>query len=255
MNIMLDVGSTVGPSARKHTSAREEYVCWSRMQAEGGQMLDAILARKELERHAGDGCFMWGVGNPPALLTRSLSRAGVPVRVIFSIMKTKPKAIDVAPGRTVAWRCFIDAQGIERPLPHFALVTSRGDSASGAKRSHYALMCRSDEPLALTHDEPFDPGAFRNAGGTGAQVGASQVTALLRRVDDSSRSAGYAANMKAWLTGSYWVRLTDPVELDGARILHLATADQGGVRQWCDAVAAIRGGPSTAGARETGSLL
>jgi hypothetical protein len=255
MNIMLDVGSTAGSAARRPTFAEDEYLCWSRMQAEGGQMLEAIIARKELERQAGDGCFTWGVGNPPALLTPSLSRAGVPVRAIFSIMKTKPKVIDVAPARTVAWRRYIDAHGFERPMPHFALVTSRGDSTSGAKRSHYALMCRSDEPLALTHDEPFDPTAFRNAGGTGAQVGASQVTALLRRVGENSRSIGYAANMKAWLTGSYWVRLTDPVELDRARIVRLASADRGGVREWCDAVAAIRGGAPVDCGRESRSLI
>jgi hypothetical protein len=44
-------------------------------------------------------------------------------------------------------------------------------------------------------------------------VGASQVTALLRRVSEPSVSAEYEVNIRAWLTGSYWVRLADPVEV------------------------------------------
>src|ERR1700730_13554838 len=39
----------------------EEFVCWSRMQAEAGQQLEAIIFRKERERQAGGGMFCWGV--------------------------------------------------------------------------------------------------------------------------------------------------------------------------------------------------
>ena len=72
--------------------------------------------------------------------------------------------------------------GHERPLPKHAIVTSRGDRRTGTKERHYALVCWSDTPLVLGDYGLFDPSAYRNLSGTGAPVGASQVTALLRRV-------------------------------------------------------------------------
>lgn len=236
--------------------AREEFVCWSRMQAEAGQELEAIIARKELERRAGEGIFLWGVGNPPALVANVLARAGVPVRMIFSIMKSRPKLVDVAPTRTVAWRRYVDARGAERPLPTNSLVTSRGDSAGGAKRAHYALMCQSDQPLRIRRGVPFDPSAFRNAGGTGAPVGASQVTALLRRTGTDTPGADYEVNLCAWLVDSYWVRLTDPVELDQAKLELLSQGARQDVAGWLDLVGRIRSGPPSGRAsHEVGQLL
>ena len=186
------------------------------MQAEAGQPLEAIVERKELERLAGEGLFVWGVGNAPAVATNALARMASPVPVIFSVMKSKAKPADASPARIVVWRRYIDLNGVERPLPSGTLVTSRGDSAKGVKRRHYALMCRSDSPLRLRRGTPFDPGAYRNVGGTGAPIGASQVTALLRRVSEPSGRSDYEANFVAWLSGSYWMRLTDPVDIDGA---------------------------------------
>ncbi len=201
----------------------DDYVCWSRMQAEAGQQLHAIIERKERERQAGNGLFLWGVGNAPAAQIRVLARLGIPVPVIFSVMKVKARAINSAPTRTLAWRRYIDANGAERPLPPGALVTSRGHSARGAeKERHYALMCRSEAPLRLVRGVPFDPAAYRNASGTGARVGASQVTALLRRVEEPNDNAAYETNMVAQLVGSYWVRLTDPVQLDAATVKAVA---------------------------------
>ena len=213
------------------------------MQAEAGQRLEDIIARKELERCAGGGSFLWGVGNAPAVIANVLARAGVPVRAIFSIMKSRPKAIDVAPARTVVWRRYIDAEGVNRPLPPHALVVSRGDSAKGAKRNHYALMCYSDTPLVVHRGKPFDPTAYRNAGGTQAPVGSSQVTAFLRRVNEGSDNPGYEENLTAWLTDGYWVRLIEPVELDRSKLALLNGLQHCAVHDWCDTVAEIRRGP------------
>lgn len=223
----------------------EEYVCWSRMQAEAGQQLEQIIARKELERRAGDGLFFWGVGNAPAVIVKALVRVETPVRVVFSIMKSRPKLVDASPTRTVAWRRYIDAQGVDRPLPAHSLVVSRGDSAGGAKRSHYALMCFSDTPLALHHGDPFDPTAYRNAGSNGAPVGASQVTALLRRVRENASFSPYEANFTARLTRSYWVRLLDPVELDHPKQALLDDLSNRAIVDWCAIVDKIRCGQSS----------
>ncbi len=211
------------------------------MQAEAGEGLETIVARKDLERRAGDGTFFWGIGNSPSAAISQLARAAVPVKVVFSIMKSPPKSIDSAPSRTVAWRRYVDVRGSERPLPVHVLVTSRGDATGGAKRFHCALMCRSDAPLTLRRGVPFDPTGFRNAGGTGAPVGASQVTALLRRTGPGDGCPDYEENVTAWLAGSYWVRLVDPVELDEPRLASLRDLTVN-ARDWRAAVSDIRGG-------------
>lgn len=199
--------------ALRLSPSSREYVCWSRMQAEAGQPLTDIVRRKELERSAGGGLFCWGVGNAPAVMTAALAKLNQPVKVIFSIMKSRPKLVDVQPSRVVAWRKFFDQEGTLRSLPRHVLVTSRADSPKGPKTRHFALMCYSDRGLNLQNGRAFDPSAFRNAGGAGAPVGASQVTALLRRVSESSEETDYEVNLSAWLTAGYWVRLADPTEL------------------------------------------
>ena len=200
-----------GSTEQFHLAA-QDYVCWSRMQAEAGQDLSAIIRRKELERRAGSGQFVWGVGNAPAAVIGALSRIRRPIEVIFSIMKSRPRQADSAPSRTLVWRRYVDHDGVLRVLPPHALVTSRADSALGPKTKHFALMCFSQQPLKLRHGEPFDPSAFRNASGTGAPVGASQVTALLRRISASTDQTDYEVNLRARLVGHYWVRLGDPIE-------------------------------------------
>ena len=232
------------------------YVCWSRMQTEAGQGLEAIVARKELERRAGGGVFLWGVGNAPATGINALARIGCRVPVVFSIMKSRPKAVDVAPARTLAWRRYQDASGVERALPASAIVTSRGDSAGGAKRTHYALMCHSAAPLSIERGTPFDVGAYRNAGGTGAPVGSSQVTALLRRTGEPGAASDYEVNLRAWLTGGYWVRLTDPVEVEPDMATRLGTAGSLDARGWTRLAADLRRGrPTAAPAARSGELL
>ncbi|RWK44844.1 hypothetical protein [Mesorhizobium sp.] len=256
MTYQSEVASGTAARSAYRLDTREEYICWSRMQAEAGQLLEAIVARKETERRAGGGIFLWGVGNPPAAIASVLARTNAPVRAVFSIMKSRPKMVDVAPARTVVWRRYIDAQGVNRPLPPHALVTSRGHSAGGTKLRHYALMCRSEEPLLVRRGEPFDPAAFRNAGGTGAPVGASQVTALLRRVAADSDDADYEVNLNAWLAESYWVRLIDPAELDLGKLAMLHTLADLEPENWCKAVAEIRGGlPEIQETKARGTLL
>jgi hypothetical protein len=73
-------------------------------------------------------------------------------------------------------------------------------------------MCYSQHPLKLQHGEPFDPQAFRNASEAGASVGASQVTALLRRISSRMNETDYEVNLRAAMVGDYWVRLADPIE-------------------------------------------
>jgi hypothetical protein len=43
-------------------------------------------------------------------------------------------------------------------------------------------------------------------------VGASQVTALLRRASAGTDETDYEVNLRATMVGDYWVRLADPTE-------------------------------------------
>jgi hypothetical protein len=222
-----------------------EIVCWSRMQAEAGQQLHEIVHRKELERSANEGLFCWGVGNAPNRSTTSLARDRVDVDVIFSIMKSRPKMVDVAPSTTLIWRRFVDTEGQERQIPRGSLVTSRGESQNRLKRSHFALFCRTSSPLELGDFGPFDPSAYRNVGEVGGSIGHSQVTALLRRTTpEVPDRASYRVNLKARLFGSYWAKLTDPIPMDSdkQRALSLFAANQGGEtsESWTDLVQQLR---------------
>lgn len=229
------------PSSMNVSAHDQTFVCWSRMQAEAGQALDAIILRKELERQSNGGIFVWGVGNAPARLTRVLARTGQPVRAIFSIMKSKPKASDAKADDLLLWRGYIDTEGVEHQLPACSIVTSRAGSATQPKRAHYALICRSNRRLGLDHDGVrFDPTAFRNAGEQGRPVGASQVTALLRQVAGQRSDGPYAVNMEAELAGGYWVRLTSPVPLARHAMSALDRAEDLDVEAWRDLARRLR---------------
>ena len=219
------------------------YLLWTRMQAEAGQGLELILRRKERERVAGDGRFFWGVGNAPAVITNSLARMQTCVSVVFSKMKSKPKAIDQNPSTTVIWRQYIDREGKVRPLPENALVTSRGESSLLRKRAHYALECFSASPLRMDAEaEIFDPTAYRNASGTGRPVGASQVTSLLVPVAGRMQSddSAYSVDMTAVLTGNYWVKLVDPLPLSQSALNLIDRADTE-QSDWTEFVKELRG--------------
>ncbi len=221
---------------------QNDYVCWTRMQSEAGQDLCNILQRKENERVAGDGVFFWGVGNAPSRLIPAISRFKLAVPMYFSIMKSKPKLVDSAPSSILIWRRFIDAYGIERPLPPSALITSRGNSGSGGiKTKHFALICQADEKLGLTYGVPFHHYTYRNAGQNGGQIGASQVTALLSR-DESTplATAQYEINLEAKLAGSYWVRLTDPLPLSDTQIALYNKTNETNASDWIELVSDLR---------------
>lgn len=238
---LRDRTSSVEDERQPHAS--EDYLCWSRMHAESGEDLSTIIARKERERLAGNGLFFWGVGNAPALIVQSLARLGTRVPVVFSLMKGKPKSLDLAPPALLVWRSYFDLHGVQRPLPQNVLVTSRATTESNPKRRHFALMCFSQSELRFTRGIPFDPTAYRNAGGTGAAVGSSQVTALLKRVEEPKTQSDYEENIRADLVGSLWVKLSDPIFVSTNKIERHQRALFPGDEAWTALVSAIRAGP------------
>jgi hypothetical protein len=238
----IDVRPTKADSSAR--GMQNEIICWSRMQAESGQQLHEIVWRKELEREANGGIFCWGVGNAPNRCTANLARNGVEVDAVFSVMKSRPKFLDVAPSLTLIWRKFIDYDGRERPLPPGSLVTSKGETRGAVKRSHFALLCKSDSRLVLGDFGSFDPDAYRNLGEIGGAIGNSQVTALLRRTANERANGAYRVNLRATLFGSYWAKLADPIpmDLEKQRCLSIFCADDhhAHVSKWLSLVSLLR---------------
>lgn len=219
-----------------------EYLCWSKMHAEGGQQLAAIISRKERERRACKGTFFWGVGNAPSSVIGPLARLKYSVPVIFSIMKSKPKPRDTHPTGLLVWRKYFDVDGVVRDLPAGALVTSRAHTSQKAKTNHFALACYSRTKLKLVRGIAFDPAAYRNA--SGGMLGYSQVTALVQRFRADDANAAYEENLRAKLTGSYWVKLADPILLPLERLRLLENSTFSDDKDWLEIVGSMRKGPS-----------
>lgn len=214
------------------------------MQAEAGQDIGNIIARKELERRASGGLFFWGIGNAPNRAIGTLAVNCEDIDVVFSLMKTRPAARDVAPAGIFTWWTYIDNRDVERALPPHVLVTSRMKTSAAIKSVHYALVCRSAKELRLEDSEAFDPSAYRNLSNAGRPVGNSQVTALVVRTRSESLLSGYRVNLRAKLAGGYWVKLGRPCILgDKARAALLSACTHAGeidCADWIRVVSKIR---------------
>jgi hypothetical protein len=215
------------------------------MGSEAGQSLDDILHRKNLERESGQGTFAWGIGNSvgPALehARRCTDRGSV--EALFTPMKTAPKAVDVSPAGIVMWLSYRSAGGGATPLPTHMFVTSRAHAASGVeKRGHYALICHSEAPLASDYQgEALHSAAARNLVSSNP-VGASQVTSVVRyESGESVRDGSYPILFRATLTGESFVRLVDPVRIEGRLSkLYEALCKSRDAEEWQRGIAALK---------------
>ena len=194
-----------------------EYFCWTRFGTEAGQPIEQILSRKEEERAANRGTFLWGIGNALGPSIEELIRREETPEVLFSPTKSPPKKQDAAPSLVVVWTSARTRTGQDFTLPAHSVVTSRGRDRV-LKAAHYALVCYSDQPLFLSKSKSqIDLGSLRNLR-TGNRVGASQVTAVVetKRVP-TARQSLYEVPFRARLVRPYFVRLSDPVPLAGPR--------------------------------------
>jgi hypothetical protein len=193
--------------------------CWTKFGAEAGERVDDILARKERERMANGGVFLWGIGNSVAAGIKALVRLEKEPTVIFSPMRAKAKGHDTHPARVVIWRSARGIDGDFWSIPSGSTVTSRGESSAGsAKRLHYALVCRSDASLLInSHSNlSLDFGSISNLL-SGSPLGFSQVTSVVDYRDTSGGSGPlYAVGFSARLVYPYFVELSDPVAVDEA---------------------------------------
>jgi hypothetical protein len=190
-----------------------EVFCWTRFGTESGEAIEDIVARKERERIANGGVFLWGIGNSIAPAVRELVRSTSSPYVAFSPMRSKPKSIDVSPPSLITWTGATTLNGDEWKIPEGSRVVSRGTGeGQRAKTSHYALVCQSSEPLALDSgagDLVYE--ALVNLL-SGTKLGHSQVTAVVRRASAGvANPTTYSVALVAKLVFPYFVRLHSPV--------------------------------------------
>jgi hypothetical protein len=194
--------------------ALPSWFCWSKYGTEAGEPISQILERKEYERRRNGGIFLWGIGNAlgpsiPALLGRTRSP-----QVVFSPMKSSPRACDAAPERVVRWTSGESVCGSPYELPAHSLVTSRASA-----RAHYALVCRSSRPIEFNRNpELIAFGELRNLL-SGSPLGASQVTAVVERLEATSSGPVYPATLVVDLHEPYFVRLKNPIAAGGHQVL------------------------------------
>jgi hypothetical protein len=190
-----------------------DLFCWTRFGTEAGQSIESILARKEEERRANAGIFLWGIGNAVGPSLRRLLELVKRPQVLFSPIQSQPREEDCAPSAVVAWSTACTLDGLDFAVPNSCLVTSRWDPG-GPKITHYALVCRSDRPLAETRrDDALAFASLRNLV-SGHQVGSSQVTAVVRRepqIPPVGRE--YPVAISAELVAPYFLKLADPIPL------------------------------------------
>lgn len=189
--------------------------CWSRMGVEAGEALNAIVARKNLERNANDGVFLWGFGNALGDGIRQLIAREAFPEVLFSPIRGSAASADRNPTAVFAWLDYLDASGKAVPLPLASFITSRGETLGGGrKRQHFALFCQSTQPLTLSSGGRINFGELKNLA-TRRSVGFSQVTAIVSLADDTCavRNLEYDIALRARLVDPYYARLTTPIPL------------------------------------------
>jgi hypothetical protein len=200
--------------------------CWTRFGTEAGEAITHIFQRKEEERAANGGIFIWGIGNAVGPSIRELLQRRPRPEVLFSPIKSSPKPQDVVPAAVAAWTLGETLDGDAYSLPKHSLVTSRFDPVA-PRETHYALVCFSLAPI--TQAEPAGEISFASLTNlrTGRPIGASQVTAVVQCQPLNSRDGGqtYDVAIRAELVYPYFVRLRRPVLLQTSAHAHSAKAE------------------------------
>ncbi len=189
-----------------------DVFCWTKMGEESGESLATIIRRKEWERQLGAGTFVWGIGQSLGKNVESVADKNALFPVIFSPMLSRAKQIDINPSAVAVWTHWEDQRGITHMLPQHMLVTSRATLPSGKlKKNHYALVCKSDQPLKDSKISAVRHALARNVT-SNKPVGASQVTAVVKMVDNEGSIDGpsYKVSFDAHLQYPYYIKLVNP---------------------------------------------
>jgi hypothetical protein len=153
--------------------------CWTRVGTEAGMSVQDILRRKNHERRATGGSFLWGVGNNLIKSAEQLAKVEAEPNVLFSKIRGRAAAHDRKPAGVLLWLDYQDASGMVRPLPDGLFVTSGSTTRSGKpKTRQFALICYSETPLVESNLDTIHRAELRNLC-SGNAVGDSQNTAIV----------------------------------------------------------------------------
>jgi hypothetical protein len=184
-----------------------ETFCWTRFGTEAGEGIESIFERKEAERRANDGLFLWGIGNSVAPGLQQLIAEGCSPEVLFSPIRSRPRQVDVSPPHVFRWSAGETLAGEPFEIPESFKVTSSGVDPVSTR--HYALVCRSDRPLKAAYCGSVNFNQLRNIS-SGRSLGASQVTAIVRHASERPATANdYAIALRARLVFPYFIRLQE----------------------------------------------
>jgi hypothetical protein len=217
---------------------------WTKMGAESGEALKAIIKRKELERQLGDGIFAWGIGNSlgnAVIKLQENSKTKDRVAVVFSSMISRPQRIDTDPDSVVLWTKYEDGQQV-LDLPEHIVVTSRGHAGSNKKTKHYALLCsQPDRSLLEPVDfESVDPNLYLNFA-SGNPLGSSQVTSVVKRRDGIRLGQKcYPVKFIAYTHQLGFIKLANPKELTRSQINYMQSAAVSDPMTWNNFIKEIR---------------
>lgn len=191
--------------------------CWTRFGSEAGEPIEQILFRKEQERLANGGIFLWGIGNAVGPSISELMQRTSRPQVVFSPIKTAPRLKDTAPPAIVTWTEAEALDGSGFTIPSNSLVTSRYDPEM-PRPYHFALVCYSSRPLIpLKRERKIGFSQLRNLR-TGRPVGVSQVTAVVRRTGIAvEEPLTYDVAILAELVHPYFVRLSKACKLQHSK--------------------------------------
>jgi hypothetical protein len=183
--------------------------CWSRFGTEAGEGIDSILKRKESERRANDGLFLWGIGNSVAPGLQQLITEDADPEVLFSPIRSRPRQLDISPPHRFRWSAGETLAGERFEIPETIKVTS--GAADPASTRHYALVCAAEQPLQLADHGSVNFNQLRNIS-SGRSLGASQVTAIVRHSSEQPTIANdYLIALRAKLVFPYFLRLREAV--------------------------------------------
>jgi hypothetical protein len=183
--------------------------CWTKYGTEAGEPISGILARKEQERVANDGVFLWGIGTSIRPSLEALLQQNVEPQVLFTPMLTAPAKQDVYPEGVVHWQSAIGLDGATYEIPKGSRVTSR----RSARRNHFALVCQSEHQIvpAETSSGWLCETGVRNLL-TGRPVGSSQVTSVVE-TSATPATPRYRVTLRARLVAPYFLVLGDPTSV------------------------------------------
>lgn len=210
------------------------YFVWTRMQAYSGLPITEVIKRREAERLSGRGIFWWVIGTSLGPKVYDVAhRNGGSLPVLFSLMRSRPSNADLMPADICIWNAWKDRGRSIHSVPEHVLAWSRG---IGASQKIYALVCRSDSPLAICDHGPFSPRKLEKPPST------RQVTALLQGSFDDQElhyPGDYHLGFRAELVEPWIVTLSSP--------RHLTEGEQAEFRSreatdnWTSFVARLKG--------------